>query len=64
MKPETHWFITGRCGLYYLANASTRHDAIHSHCDSLGMSWQACRKNGDRAIKCVITPKDATNGQE
>lgn len=55
MKPETMWFITGRCGLYY-GGTHTRSDAVSKHCKQLDRTWHECRSVGDRAIKCTVTP--------
>lgn len=65
MKPEIHWFIIGRCGLYYRSNCATRRDAINDHCRKLGIDWKACRKNGDRAIKlAIVEPEVTTHDQQ
>lgn len=58
MSNETMWFITGRYGLYY-GGWRTRAQAIEDHCEALGRTWQECRRNGDRAIKCeIIVPEE------
>ena len=49
------WAITGIYGLYY-GTYSTRKWAIKKHTDSVGYSWNQCRKNGDRAIKVLVIP--------
>ena len=61
--PEFEWAIFGNLyGLYY-GTWRTRHEAIVAHADALGISWQECRKKGDRAIKVLVIPEQALKGE-
>ena len=47
-------WMTGRKFLY-TGWWLTRNDAISEHTRDKGMDWDACRKDGDRAVKITIT---------
>ncbi len=57
-KSEIYWAITGEFGLY-IGVWRTRIEAIIAHADSLGKTWQECRKKGDRAIKVIVAPLES-----
>ena len=60
MPSEKMWAIVGKYGLY-TGTWFTRREAIVRHCRDLsnnpdiGMTWQECRKRGDRAIRVTMT---------
>ena len=68
MKPATMWFIGGLWAtddpfLYYGGHAY-RKDAIRCHETAKGKMWAQCRRDGDFAVRCEVTPlpKDSSHG--
>jgi hypothetical protein len=51
---QTGWAIAYSGGLY-VGWWQTRKDAVSTHCDLLGRTWQDCKDNGDRVVKITIT---------
>ncbi len=47
------WAIVGNYGLY-TGWWFTRKEAIADHCQTLGKTWQECRRKNDRAVKVEI----------
>ena len=50
---EYGWAILSEYGLY-TGWWFTRSDAIKSHTETLGRTWEQCKSNGDKAIKIII----------
>lgn len=54
---EKGWVITGgydKVRFIYNGWWSTRRDAIYFHSRDLGLTWNECRKYGDRCVKATI----------
>ena len=57
LKPEIMWAIYGTHG-FYTDTALTRKEMIAKHCAMLGVTWEYCKRRGDRAVKVIIKAWD------
>lgn len=60
--PSKGWAIYGKYG-FYVGWFLTRKEAIRVHTKELGLSWSACRRNGDRAVKIIISAEKEEVGR-
>lgn len=54
-KSEIRWVIYGTHG-FYTGTSHTRKEAIKEHISALGVSWDYCKRRGDKAVKCIVIP--------
>lgn len=54
------WAIVGTHGLY-IGTQLTRKDMIAEHVRLKNKCWAQCRKDGDRAVKVLVTILDEEN---
>ena len=62
IKSEKGWAIASKYGLY-TDWAFTRKDAISRHCGDLDKTWAQCKKDGDYAVKIIITYQKGDAGE-
>ena len=56
IKPAIRWVIANKASGLYVGACLTRGAAIAEHCRDLGQTWDYCKRKGDIAIKCKVTP--------
>ena len=60
LKPEKMWAIMGQWDrgspFIYIGTWLTKNHAIAVHTREMGKNWTDCKKDGDRAIKVLVTP--------
>jgi len=55
-KAERCWCIWNeRIGFYLTALSDRRRLAIKEHENAVCRSWAECRKNGDKAVRAILT---------
>jgi hypothetical protein len=60
---ESAWAVwNARCGIYFDSITDRRTCAIKDHSDRQGVSWDECRRNGDRVVRVQIEVLEDTKG--
>ncbi len=55
VQPEVMWAIWNRDWGFYTGTFPTRQGMIFLHTQDLEQSWKECQKNGDVAVKVIIS---------
>ena len=55
MKSEDMWAVWNDDFGFYVDTRLSRQDMIDKHTSDLGMTWDECKKTGDKVIRVVIT---------
>lgn len=55
MKSEDMWAVWNDDFGFYVDTRLSRQEMIDKHTSDLGMTWDECKKTGDKVIRVVIT---------
>lgn len=56
IKPEKMWAIWNKDFGFYVGTRFNRKAMIAEHTNDIRKSWEDCKKDGDRAVRVLISP--------